>query len=148
MLERLQHQLNESYQSQCDLVKKCQQSDTKVQELKELIQHKENLFKGREEYLQGKMSELKERIKKLHHQETKLMKQKRAAELKVESLKKSKNKYRLLYLNEITARSNLEKELASANEKSLRKQNNILNALRDITQYELETLAKKRYFNE
>ena len=146
MLERMQQQLNESYQIQCDLVARLEQSDSKVQELSEVIQRKENLFRGREEYLLGKMSELKAKIEKLQNQESQLTRKNWGLKQKVDSLKKSKNKYSTLYLKEIEERSKLENELATANEISFKKQKNILNVLINTELEQAEPCTRKRYF--
>ena len=146
ILDRMQQQLNESYKTQCDLVDKWQQSDSKVKELNALINQKENVFRGREDYLQGKICELKDTINKLLNKESDLIEQKGALKLKVKTLKKSQNKYRSMYRNEIEVRSKLEKELASAGEKSLKKHEKIMNILNNTDQDQIMTLARKRYF--
>ena len=51
-----------------------------------------------------------------------------------------------MYRNEIEVRSKLEKELASAGEKSLKKQEKIMNILNNTDQDQIMTLARKRYF--
>ena len=146
ILDRMQQQLNESYKNQCDLVDKWQQSDSKVKELNALINQKEKFFRGREDYLQGKICELKDKINKLLNKESDLIEQKGALKLKVKTLKKSQNKYRSMYRNEIEVRSKLEKELASAGEKSLKKHEKIMNILNNTDQDQIMTLARKRYF--
>ena len=146
ILDRMQQQLNESYKNQCDLVDKWQQSDSKVKELNALINQKEKFFRGREDYLQGKICELKDKINKLLNKESDLIEQKGALKLKVKTLKKSQNKYRSMYRNEIEIRSKLEKELASAGEKSLKKHKKIMNILNNKDQDQTMTLARKRYF--